>query len=236
MRMSKYDMLMAIARKSEYIEDHKKISEHFDELMNTINTLCKPGQNPPNAMIYESQVALQDLCSKVCKKWNLRQLIRPYSAKYKSVDENSLSINRIEAIEEVTEDQFHQLIGNRKPLPAESTGLINPHTRFVTIRLKIDMARSEGELLSAFSEKITTWKKHIPKQVRKRKTIYDPWDIYDQKESGLSFLEIARRLSGEDYPRGERTPSYNEELWNPYKRVQRAYNQAVKMFQTVKPL
>ena len=235
MRMSTQDRLMAIARKSEYIEDHKNISEHFDEVMNSINTLCKPGPNQPNAMIYEGLVALQDLCSKVRKKWNLRQLIRPYSEKYKSVDENSLSINQTEAIEEVTEDQIHQLIGNRKPSRGELTGLINPHTRVVTMRLKIDMARSEVELLNAFSEKIKAWNKIIPKEMRKRKTEYDPWDIYDENESGLSLLEIARRLSGKDYPRGKRSPSYNEELWPPYKRVTRAYNQAVKMIQTVKP-
>jgi len=235
MRMSTQDRLMAIARKSEYIEDHKKISEHFDELMNSIKTLCKPGPNPPNAVIYEGMVALQDLCSKVRKKWNLRQLIRPYSEKYKSVDENSLSINQTEAIEEVTEDQFHQLIGNRKPSRGELTGLINPHTRFVTMRLKIDMARSEGELLNAFSEKIKAWNKIIPKEMRKRKTEYDPWDIYDENESGLSLLEIARRRSGKDYPRGKRSPSYNEELWPPYKRVTRAYNKAVKMIQAIDP-
>lgn len=235
MRMSERDRLMAIARKLEYIEDYKKISKNFDEVINIISTLCKPVPNPPNAMIYEGQIALQDLCSKVCKKWNLRQLIRPYSEQYKSVDENSLSINQTEAIEGVTEDQFSQLIGDHKPLHGELTGLINPHTRFVTMRFKVDMARSETELLNAFSEKIKAWKQHIPKQVRKRKTIYDPWDIYDQKKSGLSFLEIARRLSGKDYPRGKRGPTYSEELWPPYKRVQRAYSQAAKMIQTVKP-
>jgi hypothetical protein len=144
-------------------------------------------------------------------------------------------INRTEAIEEVTEDQFNQLIGDRKPLQGELTGLINPYTRLVTMRLKIDMARSEGELLNAFSEKIKAWKKYVPKEVGKRKTIYDPWDVYDQHKSGLSFSEIARRLSGKDYPRGQKSPAYNEELWPPYKRVKRAYDQAVKMIQTIKP-
>jgi hypothetical protein len=200
-----------------------------------MSTLFKPGPNPPNAVINGSIVALHDLCKDVCKKWNLRQLIRPYSEKYNSVDENSLSINQTEAIEEVTEDQFSRLIGDHKPLRGELTGLINPHTRFVTIRLKVDMDRTEGELLNAFSEKIKIWKKHIPNQVRKRKTIYDPWDIYDQKESGLSFSEIARRLSGKDYPRGKRSPAYTPELWPPYKRVKRAYDQAIEMIQTVQP-
>lgn len=236
MRMSERDRLMAIARKPEYIADHKKISEHSDQLMKRINTLLKPGPNPPNAIIYESQVALHKLCDEVCQKWNLNQLIHPYSEKHKSVDENSLSTNQTEAIEELTEDEFSQLIGDHKPLRGNLTSLINPHTRFVTIRLKVDMAKSEGELLKAFSAKIKTWKKFIPKETRKRKTEFDPWEIYDQKQSGLSLVEITRRLSGKDYRRGERCPAHNKELWTPYKRVERAYKQAEKMIQTIKPL
>ena len=228
--MSELDRLMAIARKPEYIEDCKEISKKYDDIMNMISTSCKPGPNPPNAMFNDGLVTWQGLCRNVSEKWNLKQLIRPYSEKYKSVDENSLSINQIEAIEEVTEDEFSQLIGDHKPLLGELTGLINPHTRFVTTRLKIDIDRSERELLNAFAEKIKAWKKHIPKDERKRKTIYNPWDIYDQKTSGLSFLEIARRLSGKDYPCGTGAPSYNEELWPLYKRVERAYKQAVKLF------
>lgn len=235
MRMSEHDRLMAIARKSEYIEDHKEIRKKSDEIMNMISRLCKPGPNPANAMVYEGMVALQGLYSNVCKKWNLKQLIRPYSEKYKNVDENSLLINQIEAIEELTEDQFSQLQGDHKPSLGELTSLINPHTRCVITRLKVDMDRSEIELLNAFSDKIKAWKKHIPKDERKRKTICDPWDIYDQKTSGLSFLEIARRLSGKDYPRGKGVPAYNEELWPLYKRVERAYEQAVKIIQTIKP-
>jgi hypothetical protein len=49
----------------------------------------------------------------------------------------------------------------------------------------------------------------------------------------MPLLEIARRLSGNDYPSGERTPAYREELWSPYKRVERAYKKAKEIIQTV---
>lgn len=235
MRMSERDRLMAIARNPEYNADHKNISEQFDQITKMINTLLKPGPKPSKNKVFNAQVALHDLCSKVCHKWNLTQLIHPYSEKHKSVDDNSLSMNQTEVIEELTEDEFSQLIGDHKPSRGSLTSLINPHTRFVTVRLKVDMAKSEKELLKAFSAKIKTWKKHIPKEKRKRKTECDPWDIYDQIQSGLSFSEIARRLSGKDYPRGKRSPSHNEELWAPYKRVQKAYKQATEMIRTVGP-
>ena len=61
---------------------------------------------------------------------------------------------------------------------------------------------------------------------------YDPWGIYDLRHSGLSLLEIARKLTGKKYTRGqEKSPAYNPKLWPPYKRVERAYKQAVKMIQ-----
>jgi hypothetical protein len=64
----------------------------------------------------------------------------------------------------------------------------------------------------------------------RKKREYDLWKIYDfHVKDGLSLLQIARRLSGEELPRGERTPAYTPELWPPYKRVETAYKRAVTM-------
>lgn len=235
MRMSDRNRLMAIARNQEYIGDHKRVREKSDELLKKINELCKPGPNPPNALISDETAALHELCLEVCRKWKLKQLIPPFSEKYKPVDKNAIEFNRQEAIEEITEDAFSQLVGDRRPARGQLTSLINPRTRSVIVRLSIDMTKSKGELLSAFTEKLEGWKKYIPKEAGKRKTEYDPWDVYDQHKSGLSFSEIARRLSGKDYPRGKKSPAYSEEFWPPYKRVKKAYEQAVKMIQTVNP-
>jgi hypothetical protein len=129
--------------------------------------------------------------------------------------------------------------GKNEPAP---DSVLTLHRGRLFVRLSIDLNKSDEELKKCFMEIVKNAKETMYQgQVVKpgvfegrttKKPAYDPWEIYDlHKKKGLSLLEIVHRLSGKEPPRGERTPAYDPELWPPYKRIERAYNQALKMIQ-----
>lgn len=103
--------------------------------------------------------------------------------------------------------------------------------------LRVDLTEDEETLKKAFTDILERHKPHT-RSTRLRGTTYDKWQIWDLHHlSNLSFLEIARQKSGKNYKRGqEKNPAYNPELWPPYKRVQKAYGQAVKIIAIVEDM
>ena len=80
------------------------------------------------------------------------------------------------------------------------------------------------------------------RKTRYRRTTYDKCEdgILVREEKPLSLLEIARQKTAKKYTRKtsptadyDATPAYNPELWPPYKRVQAAHNQAVRIIETL---
>jgi hypothetical protein len=209
MRMDDSNRLMATARHPDYIEDWNDF----------VKELGKGSSNHEAIGIFHKEL---------CKKWKLESPVPPHLGKEDEAWRTISHVNQREAILELTEDQWP----NR---------LVEIHQRAegkcICVRLKIDLTRREKELGKAFVDKLRSWTKGISKDGRSRKTKYDPWKIYDMKhDESLSLNRIAQKLYGKELPRGKRTPVYTEKLWQPYKRVDRAYAQAKKMIQAVRPL
>ena len=139
-----------------------------------------------------------------------------------------------EAVVMVTENKWPR--GKKGPVP-NATWTWNKNRLFV--RLSIDLNKSERELTKRFKEIIKTVKEELKQDISQGRTTrkkrdYDPWDVYELCKKGLSKNKIARMKSGENYPPGKKnSPIYNPELSAPDKRVDRAYNQAVKMIQAM---
>jgi hypothetical protein len=170
-----------------------------------------------------SREKAEALSRNLCRKWRLEVPIPPRLGKD---EENFFEANRREA--------FVELAENKWPTNALLVKYQAYIGEYQFVRWRIDLTKNEKELLQAFTKKIRSWKRHIPKQRKTRKTTHDPWEIYDlHKKKGLSLLEIARRKTGKSYTGKENNPAYNEELEASDKRVRRAYKQAEKMIQAV---
>lgn len=225
MRLNESDRLAAMERCPEYIKDREELFELY----------MKDGNGP----VSEETSALHE---KLRRKWDVQGFYL-YSS-YANKGEPRIETWKRPALDLVSEDEWTRVLrmvdnsyGNR---PLSKIPHLVAVEKTLYVQLQIDLSRSEKELTKRFHETIKACKKqmHIPAKERKsKKTRYDPWEIYDLHEkSGLSLLEIARRLHGKNYPRGNKSPSDNPELWAPYKRVKRAYNRAVRMIQAVRNL
>lgn len=207
MRLDDSDRLMATARRPDYIEDWKELISAFSKR--------------------KKSQTIKTLHKRLCQKWKLKSPIPPHLGKEGKDWETIFKANQLEAILELTENEWPNSL---------YASLSEAIGKCVFVRLKIDLTRSQKELLKAFSEKIKSWTKNISKETKPRKPKEDPWEIWDLYKKTRSLLAIARQKSGKRYLRGKKTPVYNEELWPPYKRVKRAYDQAKEMIQAAKPL
>lgn len=207
MRLSDLDRIKAISRCPEYIKDFKIF-------------LRKYGQSEYSDDIIETEIGIR-------RKWKLKnRLIEPYfdSALSESeIDETVISSNKREPIVELTEWPPNVLYIMYAP----------QMEKYKYFRCKVDLNQTDAVLLKAFQKKIKEWRQGSPKE-RNKKTTHDPWYIYDlHVKGGISLLEIARKLDGKEYPRGMKSPVYNEDLKIPYMRVTRSFQKAKKMIQEV---
>lgn len=207
MRLNDRDKLMATARRPDYIEDWNDF----------ISELRKGSNNQ----------TIKTLHNKLCQKWKLKSPIPPYLDKEGKDWEIIFKANQLEAILELTENEWPNSLYASLSLPIG---------KCVFVRLRIDLTRNQKELEKAFGEKIKSWTRNISKKTKPRKTQYDPWEIWGLFEKSGSLLAIARQKSGKRYLRGKKTPAYNGKLWGPYKRVKGAYDQALEMIQAAEPL
>lgn len=207
-RLDDSDRLMATARHPDYIED-------WNEFISELNKGTTNHQT------------IKAFLEKLLQKWELKSPIPPHLGKGGGKDwETIFKANQLEAIIELTEKEWPNRLFE---ILSEEMG------KFVFVRLRIDPTRRKKELLKAFSEKIKSWTKNVSKDRKPRKTKYDPWEIYNLiHDDDLNFLQIALKLHGKNFPRGERRPADNVELWPPYKRVKRAYDQALEMIKSRK--
>jgi hypothetical protein len=207
MRLSVLDRLKAISRCPEYINDFKIF-------------LRKYSQSEYSDDIVETEIRIR-------RKWKLKdQLIEPYfdsNLSESKIDETVIESNKREPIVELTEWPPNVLYIMYAP----------QMEKYKYFRCRVDLNQTESILLKAFQKKIKEWQKDIPKG-KNKKTAYDPWYIYDLHVKGnMSLLEITRKLEGKEYPRGMRTPEYNEDLKKPYMRVTHSFEKAKKMIQEV---
>lgn len=215
MRMTERDRLMAIARCPEYLKYREALLKSAEESDS------------------EKKIAL---LGKIRFPWDpieLLYLSLPTGVPgFDEIREGLLKSLEREAVVMVKESEWPRPRGKAEPVPG-TIWTLNKGRVFV--RLRIDLSRTEGELTEAFAGMIKAWKQqYMLKERTRKKTDYDPWEIYDLFKTGLSKNEIARRKTGKSYPPGkESNPTYNDELSAPDKRVDRAYNQAGKMIQAV---
>ncbi|MGA3279900.1 MAG: hypothetical protein ABSD50_02820 [Smithella sp.] len=198
---------MAISRHPIYIKDIEEIRKLFKKEIN---------KTDPKS--------IEVLQEKLCTKWRLKSPVIPCFGKDK---DDFIKVNSQNPIIELNEGEWPNA------LYMDYSAAIGEY-KFV--RLQINLTRSNKELLDAFGKIIKTWGGKFPKDRMQRKTIYDKWFIYDKHKSGIPLLKIALELNKKTYPRDERSPAYNEELWPPYKRVHRAYKIAEKIIKSVGPV
>ncbi len=226
--MSDKDRFMAISRSSEYIKGYEELRNLFNLRMN----LRKRGEI--HVLVPKFELAQYDLCI----KWGIGSFIRP-----RLPIEEAMELARIKSVlkripyGEIPEERRHTNAfaspnwGNLSSFYL--TGIL-PQNVF-----EIDITKSTKELVKDFRQKVGLLKQNAAKEKIIKKTTYNPWEIWDMVQSGLNLNAIARKFhekstrSGRKTPRGKRSPAYNTTLWLPYKRVERAYRQAVKMIQAV---
>lgn len=228
MKMSEHGRIKATERCPEYVKDQKKFLQF--------------------AMKQKSRASSEEqkaLYQKLRRKWDIDGLV--ISENYideetkqpKRKPEIKLKMYEREAIEEVSDAEWARIQSIIIPgfVAGPPYGEIPYRMTMgncLFLKLQIDMSRNEEDLGKAFKQIIKASKQQcMAKKKAAREIIYNPWQIYDQKQAGLSLLAITRKLHGNNYPRGARTPAYNEKLGAPYKAVWRAYKQAEKMIKTV---
>lgn len=223
MRLGWHDRKNAIQRCPAYIEEQNQIKDLFQKKY--------AARDRKKA----AEILFEEAVRKSCRKWNIKVPFFP-------TEDGELSkridmLHERTAIDEWSEDDLP--CNALSYIPTLGTSAANVRVDdYVYTRLRIDLTKTEGELKKAFIEKIRSWKTHPlsllgPEDRKPRKTNYDPWECYDLHQKGMSLNEIARKLAGGVYPKGKKSPAYNEKLWSPYKNVKRAYERALKMIQFV---
>lgn len=217
MKMSEHNRLMATERSQEYIEDREKLLELFmREIKGSVSKKAK--------VLHEN----------LRRKWDIPSLV----LRGDGVGKLHFKMYERGAIDLVAEDEWASIhhradnnYGNR-PL-AGIPYRVTADGKYSYVQLRIDLSQNRMELVEAFDKMIKAWKQEHEKTLRK--TEYDPWEIYDMvhNDRPLNLLQIARKLYGKKLPRKKRRPADNKKLWPPYKRVKRAYDQAVKMIKAV---
>ncbi len=208
MRLNERDRMMAIARHPEYIKDYNEIKDLFYK--------CKKDKS--NGSCVDTAI------DRLCNKWNISAPILIPLPKDMEI------LFHQDAIVELTDSEYDL----RRPANALGINPEFPPRQYVRlVHLEINLTKSETELIRSFRSMIKSWKKNMPNDMAPRKSKYDPWKIYDLHQSNRSLNQIARDLCGDNSPRGERSPAYNDKLWPPYKAVERAYKKAVKMLESV---
>ena len=219
-----FDRVMAISRCAEYIEDFKSLS--LDDVVSKTN---------------------------LCRKWGLKTIVPPYLSDRNKEHRPFLHVNTPKAIEFADEVAFFcetwpdlaEYAPSFSPLSCDGDFRWNYLTYKEPpqppgwvergyIQVWIDFSRSAEELREAFDRLIKGFRKHQQKKRNPRKTALNKWAIWDDhhlKEKSLN--SIALIVARKEYPRGQRTPAYNNDLWPHYKRVETAHKQAVKLIKAV---
>ncbi|HPB38895.1 MAG TPA: hypothetical protein PK125_12145 [Syntrophorhabdus sp.] len=211
MRLNEHDRMMAIARHPEYIKDYNEIKDLFYK--------CK--RDKSNGSCVDTAI------DRLRIKWNISTPILIPTQEDRQI---LFHQDEQDAIVELTDSEYDL----RRPANALGINPEFPTRQYILlVHLEINLTKSEADLIRSFKSMIKSWKKNIPDDIAPRKSKYDPWKIYDLHQSNRSLNQIARDLCGDNSPRGERSPAYNDRLWPPYKAVERAYKKAVKMIQSV---
>ncbi|MBI4822635.1 MAG: hypothetical protein HY805_00165 [Nitrospirae bacterium] len=94
------------------------------------------------------------------------------------------------------------------------------------LMLQIDLSKKKQSILAGVNETIDYYIKHVKREkTRNKRYTYPPWEIYKMRhKERLSFVEIAKRLSGID-----ENPTYNPEVNKIYKAVKRSYDKALEI-------
>jgi hypothetical protein len=97
--------------------------------------------------------------------------------------------------------------------------------------LEIDLRDTKKEILKGVERRIAFYKQAVPKDNRRKRQskVVDIWDVYDLHRSGLNLNQIAKKLSGI-----RDNPSYNETLMNKYKAIERAFDKAQAMIDSIR--
>jgi hypothetical protein len=227
MKMSEHDKYMATQRSQKFIEDRERMREVFQKVMNGSAT----GKDP--MVLYEE----------LCGKWDISFF--SMEARHESDPETAMHKHR--AVELVTSGKWASIRFGLENYEKAHLPFIVTKGPLLYLPLQIDLSRSAKDLMAEFSRLVTLVKEKCcggtggrqytekaMKVERSRQTVYNKWGIWDEVEqTGSPLLKIARKLSGEDPPRGKRTPAYKPDLWPPYKRVYNAYRKANKLIEAV---
>ncbi|MCK9418866.1 MAG: hypothetical protein M0R70_05730 [Nitrospirae bacterium] len=210
MKLSNYNRLCAISRCDDYVRDLKTLLDLLDKI------------KPDDFNLRDKYVA------QLCEKWNLKDYIVPLLLKG---DKQYFTENYQEPIVEV-----NKYAGVNNALNAFNCYDIdfNVQSKHLIKHIQIDMTSSRKDLLKDFARKIDNWSKQYLKDAaqdrQKKKTEYDPWEVYDLYRSSANYSEVARRISGLS---GNAT--YNVKLKECRKKVINAHKRALEMIEAVKP-
>lgn len=219
MKMSEDDRLMAIARCPTYIEEFRKILFLYDKINET---------NPEK---------IEALFDNLCKKWKLKSPIPPNLGKDKELFFKAN--RREEAIVELTENEWPRnallvMYQTLKRIRHQAYG------EYQYVRLRIDITKTVKELEKAFSKKISSWKKDLPKQ-----RITDPhlghqqiWDIWDRvtAEGIGKKAETLTKLAKEEEKEICNKPWDNNNFKARRRQYERAYKKACSWIIKVTPV
>lgn len=224
MKLDEYNRLRAIVRCPSYIEEYNEIGNLFYEV--------KAERDPDRRKAAE--IRFNEADKRLCRKWNL---ILPISATRMTDKESSKQIDAIherKAIDGWTEEdaptfprESYCNALSYNPLLGTSAKDVREYG-YVYIRLRIDLNKTDGELKKSFIEMINFLREcsSLPKIKKPRKTIYNPWDVYDLHAGGLGWLKIASELWPQDA-----SPTFGTDTARHD--VEQAYNRAVEMIQFV---
>jgi hypothetical protein len=221
MRVSELDRRRAIKRLPEFIKDY----DEYEQLKKTIDPI--KDESGPKGSVFNGIIFRED---KLKKKWGCPVDAINMADKMSKRKKKPSSVRQVTSIDQPPIIKFQ--IGKDKDI-------IREQIEGECLYLKVDLSKTMDTLVHDFKALVKSYQDIIKqsaksKQERQGTTSEDIWEIYDlHTKNGMPLLEIARRLSGNDYPSGERTPAYREELWSPYKRVERAYKKAKEIIQTV---
>ena len=199
-KLDEHNRIMAIARCLEFIQDIEKINKLFTEKINKTN----PSE-------------VKKLEMELCNKWKVYILPIPFmSARH---DYFKAVMMRSDPITVLTENEWAHY------------NLFSTVAQLSYVPAFVDLTKSNKQLLRAFRDKLKEWRKLSPPiEKQKKKTEYDPWEIYDMYIKDKNFSKIARKLSGE-----KGTPAKNDKLKLAYKKVKNAYSAACQMITQVQP-
>lgn len=222
MQISELDRRRAIKRLPEFIKDYEAYKCKRFKLDKPDKYESEPRKSDLNRLIFHE--------NELKKKWGCPVDAIINSDEMAKRKKKPPSVRPVTSIDQPPMKKFQIGKGNK---------IIKTKIEGECLYLKIDLSQTEQKLVDDFGAVIKPYQDALKnqsrsKRERQRETTEDIWDIYDlHMKEGVSLLEIARRLSGNDYPTGERTPAYSDTLWSPYKRVERAYKKAKEIIQTV---